>query len=412
MGFGGLTRDQMIELVHWGGQTGGVSEGNLTQLPAAWACVDLIGRTFSTLPGHVLIRKGDNNEIERSHYLHSIIHDFANPSLPAAEWRRICVAHLLTWGNHYSWIHWGENNRPLGLYPIPPDRVSVERKNLASPDITYKIYNDVVPTDDILHIRGFGYDGTVGYSPVSMLRMTFENAIAAGATVSKMHKTGLTQRIVLEYPGQLDAPQADDLKKGLREAYAGLQSKDAFGAILLQKGITAKPISINPHDAQFLEGQQYSDAKIYQIFGVPPHMVGDTSKATSFGTGIESMNTGFVQYTMLPLVNMVETWLGRKLLPTGNTLRSVEYDFKGLLRGDMAARSAFYDSMTKNGAMTPNMINRLENMPTYPGGDVYQRPLNMAFVDKQGNVVQELAPKQEPKPKGGGKDAPAEQPAA
>lgn len=369
-----------------------VSERSALCLPPVFACVDLISKAGSMLPGHVFKRVNDGTrDRERAdrHYLYPLVHDMANPGLPALEWRRITLGHLLTWGNAYSWIEWTAAKIPKALWILPPDKVKVQRATITDP-IQYFILNTEgkwveFPENDILHIRGLGFDGTMGYSPVGLMRETMGLWDAAQQTAGAMSKNGYASRLVLSSAGTINTEQMTALRTSLDAAVGGLQNK--YKAIVLQAGMTATPISINPHDAEFLAQWQYLDSKIYQIYGVPPHMVGDTEKNTSFGAGIQAQTAVFRTYTLQPLMELMEIWLEVKLLPEGQRQYFVEYDFKGLMRGDSTERAAYYTAMIKNGVYTPNRVLRSENEDPYPGGDVYQRPLNTAFVDADGKVI-------------------------
>lgn len=385
--------DRWIELGDGGGYSSSgtfVSEKRALCLPAAWACIDLISKLGAVLPGHVFRRDANGRDREKAndHYLYPIVHDSANPTLPANEWRRIALGHILGWGNHYSWIEWDRRPIPRYLWPLPPNKVKVQRKSATGP-IQYFIQDAQgqwveFAAEDILHVRGLGFDGTVGYSPVSMLQETFGLAMAQQQSAGAMHRNGISSRLVLEYAGTATPDQIKALSQSFQEANAGLGN--AHKAIVLQAGFTAKPISISPRDAQFLEQSKYTDAKIYQIYGVPPHMVGDTEKATSWGTGIEQQTIGFVRGTLLPAMDLLETWMAMKLLPD-RTEYFIEYDFKGLLRGDTAARAEWHRAMVEMGVYSPNDVLRYENEDPYEGGEVFRRPLNTAFVDKTGKVV-------------------------
>ena len=391
------TLDKLMDFAAFGAPSASgsiVSEQGSLGLPAVWACVDLISKAGAVLPGHVYRRldgvTGRERERADRHYLYPLIHDMANPTLPASEWRRIALTHLLTWGNHYSAIGWKGQYQPASLWPIPPNRVKVSRKSYTGA-IEYSILGDSnqwvpIMAEDMLHIRGMGYDGTVGYSPIGKLRNTFGLNAASEESASAMHRNGITSRLAIEAPMEMTTEQRTELSESLAAVYAGLRNQ--YKALVLPMGLKAVPISINPHDAQFLEQWKYSDSKIYQIYGVPPHMVGDTEKSTSWGTGIEQQTIGFTTFTLMPWMDLIETWLAVKLLPDEQRrYYFVEYDMKGLMRGDSAARSAWYDRMIKNGVYSPNDVLIRENEAPYPGGDVYQRPLNTAFVDREGKTI-------------------------
>jgi len=385
--------DRLLDVVASGGQAAvglGVTKASALQVPAAWASVDLISKAGAIMPGHVYRRLSGEGPKKREradrHYLYTLVHDKANPDLLASLWRRLALVHLNTWGNHYSWIEWTVANRAKAIWPLPPSRVRAERESSTSP-IRYFVQDKAgkwneFPSADILHIRGLG-DETVGYSPVEMHRKAFGLAEANQNSAAMLHQSGMTSRLVIKLPGGATEEQQKEARESFEALYA---NQNKFKAIVLQNGMEAMPISIKPSDAQFLEQGKYSDAKIYQIYGVPPHMIGDTEKSTSWGTGIEQQTIGFVTFTMLPWMDLIEESLAAKLLPDDRS-HFIEYDFKVLMRGDSAARSKWYRDRIEEGSYCPNDVLTHENEDPYPGGEVFRRPINTAFVDRDGKPV-------------------------
>ena len=77
----------------------------------------------------------------------------------------------------------------------------------------------------------------------------------------------------------------------------------------------------------------------------------------------------------------------RSLLTPAERLRYfAEYSLEGLLRGDSAARSAFYSTALQNGWMTRNEVRRLENLPPVEGGDILTVQSNMIALDQLGKA--------------------------
>jgi HK97 family phage portal protein len=373
-----------------------VSAGTVLSIPAAYSCISLISRVGGLMPGHVYRRISGSGLKDREradgHYLYPLIHDRANPTLLASEWRKIALLHLNTYGNHYSWIEWKDNRRAKALWPLPPNKVKAKRDSATS-EIRYWVQTKwgewvEFPAEDIIHIRGLG-DGTTGFSPVELFRNTFGLAQANQDSSANLHKSGMTSRLLIKLPGSATEAQQKEARESFSALYEGTGNQ--FKAIVLQNGMEATPISINPDDAQFLGQMGYTDEKIYQVYGVVPHMVGDTSKATSWGTGIEQLTIGFVTFTMLPWMDLIEETLAMKLLPDDRS-HFIEYDFRVLLRGDSKARSDFYRTMIELGVYNPNRVLAAENEEPYEGGNVYRRPLNTAFVDETGKPVMVALP--------------------
>ncbi|MDF3680315.1 phage portal protein, partial [Enterobacter hormaechei] len=120
--------------------------------------------------------------------------------------------------------------------------------------------------------------------------------------------------------------------------------------------------------------RKFQVSELARFFGVPPHLVGDVEKSTSWGSGIEQQNLGFLQYTLQPYISRWENSIQRWLIPAKDVGRiHAEHNLDGLLRGDSASRAAFMKAMGESGLRTINEMRRTDNMPPLPGGDVAMR---------------------------------------
>jgi HK97 family phage portal protein len=130
-------------------------------------------------------------------------------------------------------------------------------------------------------------------------------------------------------------------------------------------------------DAQFIESRGFQTNEICRWYGVPPYMVGDVEKSTSWGTGIEQQGIGFVVYTLRPdWLVPTEQRITKELLQDPKVY--ARYNVEGLLRGDSTARANFYKTMRNIGAYSVNEIRAYEKLPPVDGGDTRISPLNMA----------------------------------
>jgi phage portal protein BeeE len=103
----------------------------------------------------------------------------------------------------------------------------------------------------------------------------------------------------------------------------------------------------------------------------------ETEKSTSWGTGLEQQATGFVVFDLHPQwLAPTEQRVTRDVV-VANT--EVRYDMDSLLRGDSAARAAFYNVMRFTGAYNADDIRERENLPPIPDGKgkTYLQPVNM-----------------------------------
>jgi HK97 family phage portal protein len=182
---------------------------------------------------------------------------------------------------------------------------------------------------------------------------------------------------VIETPDDLTAPQAKQLKEDFVRANSGL-SKMHLPPVLTA-GAKFNPIQISPEQAQFIEQRKFSVDEIARFFRVPPHMIGNLEKTSSWGTGIEQQSIGFVTYTLRPWIERLEEAWSRHMLLFQPNVR-IGFNVDGLLRGDHAARSEYYKTRFMTASMSPNDIAKAEGEPPVKGGDVYYFPVNMAPV--------------------------------
>ncbi len=340
---------------------------------AVYSCIDILSRTVGSLPLYLYRRlPGGGKELARKHPLFALMRRQPNPEMTAMRYRSTLQGHLASWGNAYSFIDWGGNGYPKAIWPMRPDRTQVDRE---AGVLKYKYYpgsDDLkftegfdVPRGYMLHIPGFGYDGVIGYSPIALAREAIGLGMATEEFGSRYFGTGTHPAMILEHPNQLKDTKA--FRKAFDEVYGGLSK--SHRTMILEDGMKAKPIAINPEDSQFLETRKFQISEIARLYHVPPHMLADVEKSTSWGTGIEEQNIGFITHTMRPWFVLWEEELGRVLLMEDEKEEYFfEFDLMALLRGDSAKRWAAYIMGKRNGILNADEIRAWENLNPIPDG--------------------------------------------
>ena len=321
-----------------------VNERSAMQMTAVYACVRILSEAIAGLPLHMYRYEADGSKKKAiDHPLYRILHDEPNPEMTSFIWRETAMSHLLLWGNAYMQIIRNGKGEVIGLYPLMPSRMKVDRDSKGRLYYEYQTMSEDAPTmkgavvqldpSEVLHIPGLGFDGVVGYSPIAMAKNAIGLSIAAEEYGSKFYANGAAPSGVLEHPNVLKDPAK--VRDSWNAAFGG--SSNSHRVAVLEEGMKYTPISINPNEAQFLETRKFQIDEIARIFRVPPHMVGDLEKS-SF-SNIENMSREFVTYTLDPWVCRWEQALSRALLSDGE---KKQYFFKfnvdGLLRGDYASR--------------------------------------------------------------------------
>ena len=280
----------------------------------------------------------------------------------------------------------------MALYPLMPNKMTVDRDENGQLYYTYRRSKEEAPTmegssvtlkpSDVLHIPGLGFDGLVGYSPIAMAKNSIGMAIACEEYGAKFFANGATPGGILEHPGTVKDPQR--VRDSWNSAFGG--SSNANKVAVLEEGMKYTPISISPEQAQFLETRKFQINEIARIFRVPPHMVGDLEKS-SF-SNIEQQSLEFVKYTLDPWVVRWEQSIQRALLTQEEKQKYfVKFNLEGLLRGDYQSRMNGYAIGRQNGWMSANDIRELENLDRIPaedGGDLYLINGNMLPLKNAG----------------------------
>ena len=378
-----------------GGTTSGktVTERSAMQMTAVYSCVRILSEAVAGLPLHLYkYTDSGGKAIALDHPLYHLLHDEPNPEMSSFVFRETLMTHLLLWGNAYAQIIRNGKNEIVALYPLMPNKMSVDRDESGHLYYTYyrgsdeaiknKEFAVTLPPSDVLHIPGLGFDGLVGYSPIAMAKNAIGMAIACEEYGAKFFANGAAPGGVLEHPGTIKDPQR--VRESWQSTFGG--SGNANKIAVLEEGMKYTPIGISPEQAQFLETRKFQINEIARIFRVPPYMVGDLEKS-SF-SNIEQQSLEFVKYTLDPWVIRWEQSIQRSLLSKDEkAMYFVKFNLEGLLRGDYQSRMNGYAIGRQNGWMSANDIRELENLDRIPaedGGDLYLINGNMLPLQNAG----------------------------
>lgn len=358
-----------------------VNERTAMQTTAVYACVRILAEAVASLPLHVYEYQDDGGKkLVHDHPLYYLLHDEPNPEMTSFVFRETLMSHLLIWGNAYAQIIRDGAGRVLGLYPLLPDKMDVQRDDRGNIYYVYsrnsdenpmfKEYGDIrLKAEDVLHIPGLGFDGLIGYSPIAMAKNAVGMTLACEEYGASFFTNGANPGGVLEHPGVLKDPSK--VRESWNSVYRGVNN--AHKIAVLEEGMKYQQIGIPPEEAQFLETRKFQINEIARLYRIPPHMVGDLDKS-SF-SNIEQQSLEFVKYTLDPWVIRWEQSLQRSLLLPGEKGKYfIKLNVDGLLRGDYQSRMNGYAVGRQNGWFSANDIREMENMNPIPdeqGGNLY-----------------------------------------
>ncbi|MCL8555719.1 phage portal protein [Proteus mirabilis] len=362
-----------------------VTADKAMQLSAVWACVRLLSESISTLPIKIYKSESDGSRsLAKDHPIYRLLCKQPNFEMTPSRFMLMVVASLCLRGNSFiekKYI----GSKLVALEPLLPQNMMVKRSDQTGM-LEYK-YTDplgqktrTIPTNKIMHIRGFGMDGICGMIPVKIGRDVIGAALSVEESAAKIFENGLQSSGFLSSEFPLDDEQRARIRSYLL-SFVG--SKNAGKMMVLEGGMKYNNVTMNPEAAQMLESRTFSIEEICRWFRVPPFMVGHMDKQSSWASSVEGMNMQFLTNTLRPLLVNIEQEISRCLL-NGDDDYYAEFSVEGLLRADSAGRSAYYTTALQNGWMSRNDVRRLENLPPIEGGDIYTVQLNLTPLDQLG----------------------------
>ncbi|AUJ13413.1 phage portal protein [Xanthomonas oryzae pv. oryzicola] len=380
---------RMFELFGAGQTASGavVTPTTAMRVSAVFACVNLIAGAIAQLPLHIYERVDDSRRRADHDYWWLLNEQFSQAWPAAAAWEYL-VAQVLLRGDGIAYITRNRAGQMTGLIPWSRDQLQIIAQERASPKeplrLQYTFFDElgsfVVDQADVLHLPGFGFNGVCSMSVIQWgARNGVGIALQGDEHAGKFFSEGGKPEVALRATGKMTQAQQDDFRDAWVKKYGGIQGNRRI-PLILTEGLDVKELTMSAVDQQLLESRQWQVIDIARAFGCPPHMIGETTKASSWGTGIEQMSIGFVKHTLGPHLKRFRDELNRKLFFTARYF--VEHNVEGLMAGDSKAQAEYFGKALggpgAQGWMTVNEVRRTKNLPPVAGGDALYRPSEAA----------------------------------
>ena len=351
-------------------------------LTSVWNAIRLLSESVSSLPITVYRKENNGDKVEDvNNRIYNLIKFKPNNFQNKITFFEYVMYSVLTDGNSYVQIVRDNSANPVQLIPLNPDYVNIFIKDN---ELFYQMDGgSVLDSADVLHIKLITDDGIEGLSPIDQCAKAINWNLSIEEFGSTFFKNGAKPSSVLSTDRALSETAIERLKNSFNSSYAKLKSSNS--TIILEEGLTFKPISISPEQAQFLASRQFGIEEIARIFNIPPHMLKDLSKS-SFNN-IEMQSQEYVTYTLMPYLTRIEQEMNLKLFRTNELGKTfVEFNVNGLLRGDVKTRNEAYKTAIQNGYMSINEVRQKENLNSIEGGDQHFIQMNMTTIENVGDA--------------------------
>lgn len=360
------------------------------QVSTVYACVSLLARVISSLPLMVYETMPDGRrKLARDSRLWMVLHSRPNDVMTPRDFWSTMIMHWAMRGNAYAQIIRDSSGDLISLWPLSPDQteVFVDKNG----QVAYKYQKDgqtyILGVNDVFHIKDIG-NGLIGLSKLSFMsssvkeatdtqKFATENAENYGKPsgiltvdhILKKDKNGVNER--------------DRIRQSLYDFRTGGSSK----IVVLEADMKFNPVSLTPEESQLIENRRFSVEEICRWFGVPPVLIG-ASGATTWGSGISEITSGFVKFTIGPMLVSIEQALRSRVFTLDERMTmQAEFSLDALMRGDITSRYQAYATAVQNGFKTRNEVRQLENDEPVEGGDMLTAQTNLAPLDKLGQVT-------------------------
>ena len=349
-------------------------------LTAVWCAIRLLAESVSSLPVSVYSKQANGDKLEDSKSpIYNLVKFKPNYYQNKITFFEFIMLSICTEGNSYVQIVRNNSGTPVQLICLSPSDVTVV---INDNELFYQVDGgSVLDSSDVLHFKTITDDGVTGLSPIDQCAKALNWGVSLEEFGSTFFSNGAKPSSILQTDRALSDTALQRLKTSFNNNYGKL--KNSNSTIVLEEGLTFKPISISPEQAQFLSSRQFSIEEVARIFNVPPHMLKDLSKS-SFNN-IEMQSQEFVTYTLMPYITRIEQEMNLKLFRTNELGKTfIEFNVNGLLRGDVKSRTEAYKTAITNGYMSINEVRQKENMNSIEGGDKHFMQMNMTTIEKVG----------------------------
>lgn len=355
-----------------------VTPDTALKLSAVWRAINLLSSSVGKLPLHLYsdLEERVKAKDDPRYYL---ARKEPCKGCSAIDFFQTMTFNVIYRGNAYAYIKRNEYFEPEALWILPPETVLPRRVN---GNITYQVKIDSstiyeFPYENILHVKGLGSDGLVGYSVIEYMATDGGLVQAMRDYSAEFFANGATPGVIVAPKTTLKEDEYKLLKKSWQEGFAGQGNRHKTAVSPAELSVST--VSINARDAQLIEARAHGIRDIANWFGIPSHKLGDISR--SGYNSLESENMAFLCDTLDPWLIKFEQECDIKLL-TEEEKRSSSmfFEFKrdALMRADMSARYASLTQATGGPWMSVNEARKIENLNPITGGNDILKPLNMS----------------------------------
>lgn len=370
---------------------GNLSDTNINsktafQVNAVFSAVSLIAATISTLPVDCFIRIDGQRRAFRPKPAWVERPDIA---LPRTAFYNSAIVSLLLDGNLFVRVFANRQGRVANLVVLNPQTVTVKRNGNGTLRFEIEGEDRALTQEEMIFVPDVLRPGTVrGVSRVEALKENMGLALALQNFASTFFGQGTNLNGVIEFPGNLTAEQATNLRDNFDSRHRGWRKGHRTG--ILSGGATFKPTQVDPESSQAIDARRLAVEDIARAFNIPANML--NIPGTTTYASVEQNNLQFITHTLRPIVQKLEDAFSPLMArePGGETA-FIKWNLDGLARADLTSRMSAYSTGLQAGFLTINDVRRLEDLSDIedPAASSVRVPLANVNIDAADLVADE-----------------------
>ena len=297
----------------------------------------------------------------------ALLHDEPNPEQSTVD----CLTQMMWWavlfGNAYAEIVRDGAGRVTHLYPIPPTVVTAGQNDQGQLVYEIKTANGdiVLPSSEVLTIRGPSPDGTTGYRLVQTARESFGLSLALDRFGSAYFGNNCKVAGVIKATGALSDAARENIRAGWVTTYGGVDN--AFKVPVLEVGLDFQPFEVSNEAGQFVQSRQHQIYEICRWVGVDPIFVFEYGRAT--WNNAEAQTRNFLQFSLNPWLRKLECEISRKVIsPADRGRYYAEFVREAIIQMDTKTQHDVWAIGVDKGWYTKDEVRKWLNLPKVKEG--------------------------------------------
>jgi HK97 family phage portal protein len=359
-----------------------VSETTALSLPSVMQALRVLCGVFAMTPLHYYRETSAGRERAKDDPLHRLFHRAPNRHQSAFAFKEILLADVLLTGNFYAYVSRDSRQRVTALTRLNPLTVTVNE--YFDRETGIELFYDATLPDksserfaarDIWHVSGTSRNGLYGLNPVRYMRDALGATIATGEYAASFWGNDARPGTILTTKGKMSGEAKEALRADWKRRFGGPSRANEIA--VLDQELEPKFLSQDNQKSQFVETRTFQVLEVARMWGVPPHLLFELSRAT-FGN-IEQQSLEFVTYHLGPHYERVA---GAANLAFAAEDGHFEFLEDALVKGDIKSRWEAYNAARLTGVLSANEIRERENLNRIDGaaGEERWRPANMAIA--------------------------------